>query len=98
MWLFVCAFLLIVAIYEWGRLSTHAPHPKKTILTSANVLFIFVQFGLSFSKFAYGPTWNNISILSGIIYYISCATDSPGSFFDKKYVTGSFKNILISFT
>src|SRR5690625_2876473 len=70
MWLFVCAFLLIVAIYEWGRLSTHAHHPKKTILTSAIVLFIFLQFGLFFSKFAYGPTWNNISILSGIIYYL----------------------------
>jgi len=97
MWLFVCAFLLIVAIYEWGRLSTHAHHPKKTILTSAIVLFIFLQFGLFFSKFAYGPTWNNISILSGIIYYLFCALVFRGSFFDKKYVPGAFIYILIPF-
>src|SRR5690625_5656189 len=97
MWLFVCAFLLIVAIYEWERLSTHAHHPKKTILTSAIVLFIFLQFGLFFSKFAYGPTWNNISILSGIIYYLFCALVFRGSLFDKKYVPGAFIYILLPF-
>src|SRR5690625_7670959 len=97
MWLFVCAFLLIVAIYEWGRLSTHAHHAKKTILTSAVVLFIFLQFGLFFSKFAYCPTWNNISLLSGIIYYLLCALVFRGSFFDIKFVPGSLIFFLIPF-
>jgi len=95
-WLFVCAFLLIVAIFEWSRLGISS-NPNQNILTSAIVLFLFLQFGLFFSSKAYGPAWNNFSILSGIAYYLFCALVFREPLFSNKYIPGTFIYILIPF-
>lgn len=107
-WLFVCTLFLIVAMYEWSRIQetfdlsnpavkNAAAKKNMYFLTSGIVLFVYLQFGLFFSSLAYGPGWNNFSILAGIGYYLFCGIAFREPVFSNKYIPGSFLYILIPF-
>src|SRR5690606_41176165 len=59
-------------------------------ISSALVLFIFIQFSFFMADRAYGPVWNNIVILLGIAYYFFCALVFRKEFFHRKSIPGLF--------
>lgn len=95
-WLFICTILLVVAMYEWSRMEASIDKNKITFITGLT-LFIFLQFALFLTKFAYGAVWNNLAILMGIAYYAFCSLVFRKGFFERKYVPGMFIYILIPF-
>src|SRR5690606_20711041 len=84
-WLLVCTLLLVIALYEWSRLQKK-PNFNQTVLFTGLALFIFLQFSLFLADLAYGPAWNNISILMGIGFYLFCALVFRKDCFYRKFI------------
>ncbi len=95
-WLLICTLLLVIALYEWSRLQKK-PNFNKTVLFTGLAIFIFLQFSLFLADLAYGPAWNNITILMGIAFYLFCALVFRKDCFYRKFIPGIFFYILVPF-
>ena len=95
-WLTVCALLLLVATYEWGRLQL-IQKPNQVWITSGIIIYIFLHFSLFLAKAAVGPIWINICIISTALFYLFCVLVFQSSVFKRKYIIGSFLYILPPF-